>query len=374
MDVQNAKAKLSRALTDIKANFKPDDGAVGVKKIQSMFVNLWKSGMNGKVALIASSFIVLLLLSSCLGGSSSSDESESRRLDTLVLKGLYMRQSAEDAAKVCRKIASSQGDLEAIDYHKGIEWDKNSPEFAAAVKDYEKWVETAKMEVVLRSDWNLHMENRSEMFHKGVSQEKIDKKYPNFTFDEYRKKYSKTCKPELADTKEVEKWLEHEKHFKPNKYKVAPENVIRIFAKNVEPDKKRKAVCTVWLDTEGKVKEVFFNEEGMARIFNAGDLSSEEFAQALVKNYSDIPSMDVNVTSDFESTDGTVAMKTYTWTYKDPRGFQIQILDRAYYNGGGQRIQLREDLQFQVAMSLNKTKTKWFSFKAIKPESARKFD
>ena len=71
MDVQNAKAKLSRALTDIKANFKPDDGAVGVKKIQSMFVNLWKSGMNGKVALIASSFIVLLLLSSCLGGSSS---------------------------------------------------------------------------------------------------------------------------------------------------------------------------------------------------------------------------------------------------------------------------------------------------------------
>ena len=34
MDVQNAKAKLSRALTDIKANFKPDDGAVGVKKIR----------------------------------------------------------------------------------------------------------------------------------------------------------------------------------------------------------------------------------------------------------------------------------------------------------------------------------------------------
>ena len=130
----------------------------------------------------------------------------------------------------------------------------------------------------------------------------------------------------------------------------------------------------MWIDAEDKVKEVFFNEEGMARIFNAGDLSSEEFAQSLVKNYSDIPSMDVNVTSDFETNDGTVAMKTYTWTYKDPRGFQVQILDRDYYSGGGQRIQLRQDLQLQIAMSLNKTKTKWFDFKAIKPESARKFD
>lgn len=32
MDVQNVKEKLSMALTDIKVNFKPDDGAVGVKK------------------------------------------------------------------------------------------------------------------------------------------------------------------------------------------------------------------------------------------------------------------------------------------------------------------------------------------------------
>ena len=286
-----------------------------------------------------------------------------------------MRQSAEDAAKVCRKIASSQSDLEAIDYHKGIEWDKNSPEFAAAVKDYEKWVETAKMEVVLRSDWTLHMENRANMFQKGVSQKDIDKKYPNFTFDGYRKKYSKTCKPELADTKEVEKWLEHENHFKPNKYKVAPENVIRIFAKNVEPDKKRKVVCTVWLDTEGKVKEVFFNEEGMARIFNAGDLSSEEFAHALVEKYSGIPSLNLEV----EKKDpGRGTIQECTWTYKCPKGYQVKLFERSYFNNDGVKYNskmLERDVDVALALSLSQMlPKKHLSITATKPESALKFD
>lgn len=181
---------------------------------------------------------------------------------------------------------------------------------------------------------------------------------------------------DVAKEEVVKNWLAARGQNPPDgKLRIEAKNLIRIAVREdgVNEDK-WKSACDVWIDAEDKVKEVFFNEEGMARIFNAGDLSSEEFAQSLVKNYSDIPSMDVNVTSDFETNDGTVAMKTYTWTYKDPRGFQVQILDRDYYSGGGQRIQLRQDLQLQIAMSLNKTKTKWFDFKAIKPESARKFD
>ncbi len=188
---------------------------------------------------------------------------------------------------------------------------------------------------------------------------------------------SKNAKGDVVTKEDVAKnWLVACANHPPSdKMIIAKKNLIEIA---IREDGKRedelKGICFVWINDEGKVYKAAFTEEGMARIFNAGDLSSEEFAQALVKNYSDIPSMDVDVTSDFESNDGMVAMKTYTWTYKDPRGFRVKILDRAFYNGGGQRIHLREDAQLQIALSLNKNEEKWFDFQAIKPESARKFD
>ena len=62
MDIKQTREKFSEAISDIKTNFKPDDGTIGVKKLQSMFVNLWKSGNNGKVAVGVSCFAVLLVL------------------------------------------------------------------------------------------------------------------------------------------------------------------------------------------------------------------------------------------------------------------------------------------------------------------------
>lgn len=77
VDELSAKAKTALAngkivLDEIKTNFKADEGTVGCKKAQSMFSNLWKSGIAGKVALVATGVIVLLLLSaifSSVGGS-----------------------------------------------------------------------------------------------------------------------------------------------------------------------------------------------------------------------------------------------------------------------------------------------------------------
>ena len=50
--MSGAKEKAKGVLAEIKANFKPDEGAEGVKKYKSMFVNLWKSGTSGKVAVV----------------------------------------------------------------------------------------------------------------------------------------------------------------------------------------------------------------------------------------------------------------------------------------------------------------------------------
>ena len=384
--LNGAKEKAKAALSEIKTNFKADEGTEGVKKYKSRFANLWKSGTTGKATLVAASIVVLLLFKSIfLGGSSDVgegfDDSKSVDVDTLVVKGLYMRQPVEEAAEACRKIASSQSGLVAIDHHKGIEWDQKSPEFAEAMKKYEQWVETAKREVVLKADWEARIDKRYALSDKGVGDSELDKMgLGKLTLEEYKEKYSKTCKPELADATKVEEWLKSEGHFKPSKYKEAPQNLIEIVAKNVGPEKKDERVCAVWLyEDDHKVCQVFFTERGMARIFNAGDLSTKEFAEALVKNYPDIPSLEADVKISNEANDGSMRLETYTWTYKDPRGFQVKLLDSAYYDYHGQKVSMKaltkanNEVAIGAALLAGDEK-RWFSITAIKPESARKFD
>ena len=383
--LDKASEKAKSVFSEIKTNFKADEGSEGVKKYKSMFANLWKSGTTGKATLVAASIVVLLLFKSIFFGGSSGvgagfEDSKSVDVDTLVIKGLYMRQPVEEAAKACRKIASSQSGLVAIDYHKGIEWDQKSPEFAEAMKKYEQWVETAKMEVVLQSDWEAHTKKRWDLSANGKSEDDlVQKGLKGYTLEEYKKEFSKTCKPERADAQKVEEWLKHEKHFKPGKYKAAPQKLVEIVAKNVGSEKKDERVCAVWLGDDNKVTQVFFTERGMARIFNAGDLSTEEFAQALLKNYSDIPSFDADVKIGVESNDGLMRLKTYTWTYKDPRGFQVKLLDSAYYDHHGQKISMRALTKANNEVAIGATllagdEKRWFAITAIKPESARKFD
>ena len=71
--LNGAKEKAKGVLAEIKANFKADEGAEGVKKYKSMFVNLWKSGMTGKVAVVVFFVAVMLLLNLIVGGG---DEGE----------------------------------------------------------------------------------------------------------------------------------------------------------------------------------------------------------------------------------------------------------------------------------------------------------
>ena len=139
--LNGAKEKAKSALSEIKANFKADEGTEGVKKYKSMFANLWKSGTTGKGALVAASIVVLLLFKSIFFGGSSGvgegfEDSKSVDVDTLVMKGLYMRQSGDEALKACKKIASSLKGLVAIDFRKGIEREKDEATKAA---DKKKW-------------------------------------------------------------------------------------------------------------------------------------------------------------------------------------------------------------------------------------------
>lgn len=70
-----ATAKAKTVLSEINANFKSDEGTTGVRKIQSMFVNLWKSGHNGRVALVASTvaFAVVVIIGSLFCCSEDND-------------------------------------------------------------------------------------------------------------------------------------------------------------------------------------------------------------------------------------------------------------------------------------------------------------
>lgn len=54
--------KMQSAISEVKTNFRADEGATGFPKVKSMFVNLWKSGTTGKGTLIVCSSVLLLLL------------------------------------------------------------------------------------------------------------------------------------------------------------------------------------------------------------------------------------------------------------------------------------------------------------------------
>ena len=124
----NAAAKAKSALSEIKANFKADEGTTGFPKIKSMFVNLWKSGVAGKCALTACALIVLCLISplflSCgaesddladASGNTESKEVSSRNSKEPSVKGLRLGMSYNEAFEACNKLISEKRGLEVKD-------------------------------------------------------------------------------------------------------------------------------------------------------------------------------------------------------------------------------------------------------------------
>ncbi len=55
-------AKAMGIAGEIKDNFKADEGTEGANKAKSMFANLWKSGIAGKVAIVVAVIVVYKLV------------------------------------------------------------------------------------------------------------------------------------------------------------------------------------------------------------------------------------------------------------------------------------------------------------------------
>ena len=60
--IDNLKGKAQDIASEIKANFKADEGTEGTEKAKSMFANLWKSGITGKVAIVIAAIVVYKLV------------------------------------------------------------------------------------------------------------------------------------------------------------------------------------------------------------------------------------------------------------------------------------------------------------------------
>ncbi|MDO5319993.1 MAG: hypothetical protein Q4G65_15300, partial [bacterium] len=182
---------------------------------------------------------------------------------------------------------------------------------------------------------------------------------------------------EVTKNEVVNNWLNARGHYKPSdKVKIPPKNLIKVAVKQkgVAHDK-LKGVCFVWTDEAGNVKETYFNEEGMGRLFDAKDLSGEEFAKLLVKNYPGLPSLNLEV----EKKDpGRGTIQECTWTYSCPKGYQVKLFERSYINDNGVKYDskmLERDAEVAMALSLSQMlPDKHLSITATKPESARKFD
>ena len=338
---------------DIKAH----EGAKSFRRIWNMFIN--PMGAICKVAVI----VVLLIFVSAAGGCGNSEnnasdsnttgKSASKRhvpLDTLVVKGLYMGMPGDDALEACKEMVASSKDLVVVDFRKGFE--------------VEREVGLGKYEEKQEAAWFTNQMKRADMSNEGVSESELVKMgLKSCSREEWMKAHPPSEK-EVAESKKKIKEVLNKK------------NLIQIsFKKDGVREDKLKGLCFVWIDDKGNVKEVYFNEDGMARLFNAGDLSSKEFAQSLVDNYAEIPSLESKVQREDP---GRGFIQTTTWVHKDPRGFQVKLSDRAYFNNNGQRYtsrMLENDPEVNLALSLaDKSPKRYLSITAIKPASARRFD
>ena len=338
---------------DIKAH----EGAKSFRRIWNMFIN--PMGAICKVAVI----VVLLIFVSAAGGCGNSEnnasdsnttgKSASKRhvpSDTLVVKGLYMGMPGDDALEACKEMVASSKDLVVVDFRKGFE--------------VEREVGLGKYEEKQEAAWFTNQMKRADMSNEGVSESELVKMgLKGCSREEWMKAHPPSEK-EVAESKKKIKEVSNKK------------NLIQIsFKKDGVREDKLKGLCFVWIDGKGNVKEVYFNEDGMAKLFNAGDLSSEEFARSLVNNYSGIPSLEPKI---LREDPGRGIIQSTTWIHKNPNGYQVKLFERVYYNNNGvkyNKTMLENDVEVAMALSLvSKLPTRYFTIFAIKPESARKFD
>ncbi len=189
---------------------------------------------------------------------------------------------------------------------------------------------------------------------------------------------------EVAKEEVVKNWLEARGHYPPStKLKIAKKNLIEVaIKKEGAREDELKGLCFVWIDDQDKVKEVYFNEDGMARLFNAGDLSSEKFAQALVDKYPGISSLEPSVQRlNPWKEPGRGYIQETTWIHNNPKGYQVKLYECAYIDSiRGKKFTSDKklfDTDMQLSLALSQTKKrfrKYLSISVSKSDSARKFD
>lgn len=151
-------------------------------------------------------------------------------------------------------------------------------------------------------------------------------------------------------------------------------NVISIrLRNNKRTEDEWKPLCSVWIDNSGNVKEVYFTEAGLNRLFNAKNISTTELADLLVKNYKGIPSLNKTVMTESETRDGSVAMKTFTWIYKG-KDYQVKLLECDFFDQNDRKFDIRPDLGMAMATQANKFCEKYLAITAVDQSSAPKFD
>ena len=220
-----------------------------------------------------------------------------------------------------------------------------------------------------------HCKTRDKLISRGLGEGEINKRgFYDLTFDEYKSKFRNKFRKELVDVNEVLKKVGNP----PSELKYAPQKQIRISFKNGEGiDLNWPSLCFVYLDDDESVKEVFFNEDGVNKLFNASDLSTEEIVRMLVDNYDGIPSMSSDV--QVETTERGL-IKSNSWVYKSPKGYQVDVFEREVFDSNGRkysRKMLDQDTLWALNLkwSLNgKYPKRYLDFKAITKESERKFD
>ncbi len=244
--------------------------------------------------------------------------------------------------------------------------------FSIPASDYESAIKVVSK---LDSDLGLnqYMQQGSPRARKYFEKDLVEMRSPLW----FRLVLKTTNGVEVAKADAVKNWLDARGQHPPSDKLVIPKKnlIIVAFKEEGKNEDQLKTLCHVWVNKDGNVYNVRFNESGMNRFFNAGDMSAEEFARALVNNYPDIPSLEPVVKREDP---GRGLIQETTWTYKGPKGYQVELFERAYYNNNGIRYtskMLENDAEVLLALSLvGKLPDRKLTISAIKPDSEREFD
>ena len=179
----------------------------------------------------------------------------------------------------------------------------------------------------------------------------------------------------VAKEEIVKNWLVGRGYPPPSdKVTLPAKNLIQISRRYDQADETQwPELCNVWIDDQGAVYSVYFNEQGMDRLFNAEDLTGREFAQALVKNYPGIP--DLTPAVKVMGRSGTLITRATTWTHKNPKGYQVDLFEQAVFDENGNIMRSKDyPKDSEAGKIISMAEKRWLKFSAVKPESARTFD